>query len=399
MAKLGDVFTLIRNGASIKQTEGAGGFPITRIETIANRKVDHKKFGYADIVDITKYESYVLQDGDILMSHINSEKHLGKVALYKKQANEQIIHGMNLLLLRANPKILLPAYAAYYFETPAFLWQVQRITKKSVNQASFTVTALKEVEIPLPSLDTQRRIAAILDKVTDLIAQRRAQLDKLDLLVKSRFVEMFGDPVLNPNRYKIQSLQSLIDEGIITYHLDGNHGSDYPRSEEFVDSGVPYIGANCIKNGIIDFSLAKCLTQERAAKLRKGIAQNGDVLFAHNATVGPVVVLETDEPKIILSTSLTAYRCNRKVILSNYLKAYMLSDGFIRQYSEEMKQTTRNQVPITAQRKYLFMVPPIAQQKEFDSFVAYTDKAKAQIEISLDKIEILKNSLMQKYFE
>ena len=80
MAKLGDVFTLIRNGASIKQTEGAGGFPITRIETIANRKVDHKKFGYADIVDITKYESYVLQDGDILMSHINSEKHLGKVA-------------------------------------------------------------------------------------------------------------------------------------------------------------------------------------------------------------------------------------------------------------------------------------------------------------------------------
>ncbi|HIY11223.1 MAG TPA: restriction endonuclease subunit S, partial [Candidatus Anaerofilum excrementigallinarum] len=113
MAKLGDVFTLIRNGASIKQTEGAGGFPITRIETIANRKVDHKKFGYADIVDITKYESYVLQDGDILMSHINSEKHLGKVALYKKQVNEQIIHGMNLLVLRANPKILLSDYAAY----------------------------------------------------------------------------------------------------------------------------------------------------------------------------------------------------------------------------------------------------------------------------------------------
>ena len=244
MAKLGDVFTLIRNGASIKQTEGAGGFPITRIETIANREVDRNKFGYANIVDIAKYESYILQDGDILMSHINSEKHLGKVALYKKQANEQIIHGMNLLLLRANPKILLPAYAAYYFETPAFLWQVQRITKKSVNQASFTVTALKEVEIPLPSLDNQRRIAAVLDKVTDLIAQRRAQLDKLDLLVKSRFVEMFGDPACS-TRWPTQKLSQLgeLNRGV-SKHRPRNDpallGGPYPliQTGDVANSGL-----------------------------------------------------------------------------------------------------------------------------------------------------------------
>ena len=72
--------------------------------------------------------------------------------------------------------------------------QIQKITKKSVNQASFTVTALKEIEIPLPPLDEQRRTAAVLDKVSDLIAKRREQLDKLDELVKARFVEMFGDP-------------------------------------------------------------------------------------------------------------------------------------------------------------------------------------------------------------
>lgn len=79
MARLGDIFSVIRNGASIKQTDGAGGFPITRIETISNREVDRNKFGYAGIKDIDKYHEYILQDGDILMSHINSEKHLGKV--------------------------------------------------------------------------------------------------------------------------------------------------------------------------------------------------------------------------------------------------------------------------------------------------------------------------------
>ncbi len=254
------------------------------------------------------------------------------------------------------------------------------------------------IEIPLPTMEQQIAVAEKFEKISELIAQRKAQLTKLDQLVKSRFIELFGAPVDNPKNYLVKSLQELIDMGYITYHLDGNHGGDYPRSEEFVDSGVPYIGANSIVNGKIDFSMAKFLTAERAGKLRKGIAQNDDVLFAHNATVGPTVVLKTTEPKVILSTSLTAYRCNQSVLLPNYLKAYMQSDGFVRQYSGEMKQTTRNQVPITAQKKYLFLVPPFVEQEQFAAFVEQTDKSKLAIQQSLDKLELLKKSLMQEYF-
>ena len=190
----------------------------------------------------------------------------------------------------------------------------------------------------------------------------------------------------------------MLDDGIITYHLDGNHGSDYPRNEEFVQTGIPYISANCIVNGNIDFRLAKHLTKERAKKLRKGIAQNGDVLFAHNATVGPVSILHTDEEKVILGTSLTAYRCNKKVVLPPYLKCYMQSDGFVRQYSKDMKQTTRNQVPITVQRKYLFMIPPLSLQNEFAAFVERVDQQKQTVQQSLEKLELMKKALMQEYF-
>ena len=206
---------------------------------------------------------------------------------------------------------------------------------------------------------------------------KRQEINNLNTLIKSRFTEMFGDPVENPKGYYVATLQELINNGFIMYHLDGNHGGDYPRSEEFVDSGVPYISANCIVNDEIDFSKAKFLTPERAGKLRKGIAQDDDVLFAHNATVGPTVVLHTDEEKVILGTSLTAYRCNKEEIMPNYLKAYMLSDGFVRQYSGDMKQTTRNQVPITAQKKYLFLIPPIEEQNQFSAFVAQIDKLKS----------------------
>ena len=90
MARLGDLFLHIRNGANIKQGLDNTGYPITRIETISNRVVNREKMGYAGITDVNKYSDFVLQDGDILMSHINSEIHLGKVALYEKKMTKSL---------------------------------------------------------------------------------------------------------------------------------------------------------------------------------------------------------------------------------------------------------------------------------------------------------------------
>ena len=103
---IGDCFSYIKNGANIKQGVVDGGFPITRIETLANDKFHRDRMGYAGITDIGKYESYVLEDGDLLMSHINSVQYLGRTVLYQKQGNETIIHGMNLLGLKANRDII-----------------------------------------------------------------------------------------------------------------------------------------------------------------------------------------------------------------------------------------------------------------------------------------------------
>ena len=368
MAKLGDVFTLIRNGASIRQTEGADGFPITRIETIANREVDRNKFGYANIVDIAKYESYILQDGDILMSHINSEKHLGKVALYKKQANEQIIHGMNLLLLRANPKILLPSYAAYYFETPAFLGQIQRITKKSVNQASFTVTALKEVGIPLPSLDNQRHIAAILDKVTDLIAQRRAQLDKLDLLVKSRFVEMFGDSHTNPYNLPTAKWNDVFNT--TTGKLDSNAA--------VVNGAYPF------------FTCSKI-----ALRIDKYAFDQEALLLAGNNAAGKYDVK-------YYKGKFNAYQ--RTYVLS--LKQNWSYELFRFQLEDKLEYL--EQQSLGGLTKYLtlkilneleFVIPTKLEQDEFAASAKRVEYSKLTIHKSLDKLEVMKKALMQQYFK
>ncbi len=265
-------------------------------------------------------------------------------------------------------------------------------------QPQITRQSLSPLLIPIPPLPEQSRIVEELDLLSNIIEKKRQQLSELDNLAQSIFYDMFGDPVENEKGWKTLFLEKLISTGIITYHLDGNHGSDYPRREEFVENGIIYIGANCIENGLINFKLAKYLTEEKVKTLRKGIAKNNDVLFAHNASVGPVAHLRTTEEVIILSTSLTAFRCNELFMNPLFLRAYMCSEWFIPQYQKLMKQTTRNQIPITQQRKMLFINPPVDLQNKFASKIEAIEKQKELIKQSIAETEELFNSRMDYYF-
>ena len=394
--RLGDVCTIYTGTGFPVQYQGnsQGKFPFYKVGDIAKNVTAGKVYlelcdNYVETDVVKKIKGLILPARTVVFAKIGEAVKLNRRAI----TSCECLIDNNVMGIAPNEAVLALDYFYHYMCQLRLETLAEATTVPSVKKS-----IVENLDIPVPSIAEQQMISKTLNKVSKLIAMRKEQLAKLDRLVKSRFIELFGDPVDNPKNYLVKSLQELIDMGYITYHLDGNHGGDYPRSEEFVDSGVPYIGANSIVNGEIDFSMAKYLTVERAGKLRKGISQNEDVLFAHNATVGPTVVLHTTEPKVILSTSLTAYRCNKSQLLPNYLRIYMLSDGFIRQYSAEMKQTTRNQVPITAQKKYLFLVPPIVEQEQFATFVEQTDKSKLAIQQSLDKLETLKKSLMQEYF-
>ena len=198
---------------------------------------------------------------------------------------------------------------------------------------------IRNLEIHIPPLPEQKQIVAILDEVFEgidrAIANTENNLTNARELFDSSLQFIFSNKGKDWPRLK---LLELLDLKWITSHLDGNHGGEYPRKDEFVSSGVPYISANCIKNERIDISLAKYLTLERASLLKKGVAQNNDVLFAHNATVGPVAILHTNEKEIILSTSLTYYRCDSSYIVPEYLALYMRSNEFKqRQFKTEVQ--------------------------------------------------------------
>ncbi len=199
-----------------------------------------------------------------------------------------------------------------------------------------------------------------------------------------------------PNEWKIHRIQDLINSKIIISHLDGNHGALYPKSNEFKADGIPYIAANDFINGIVYFNNCKFLTKERASLFQKGISKDGDVLFAHNATVGPVALLKTNLDYVILSTTATYFRCN-KYNLSNLFLLYVLqSPFFVKQYSAVMSQSTRNQVPITAQRKFYLPLPPLPEQKAIAEVLSDTDNLIQALEKRIAKKRLIKQGAMQK---
>ena len=176
--KIGQCFSSINNGANIKQIKGASGLPITRIETISNDRFNRDRMGYANIIDYKPYSKYLLSDGDILMSHINSMKFLGRAVVYKKRNNEVILHGMNLLRLIPINDIILSYYAVLYFRTELFKKDIGAISHQSVNQASFNITALKNLDIPVPPLAEQERIVEILDREFERIDALKANAEQ-----------------------------------------------------------------------------------------------------------------------------------------------------------------------------------------------------------------------------
>jgi type I restriction enzyme S subunit len=217
--------------------------------------------------------------------------------------------------------------------------------------------------------------------------------EKQQLVPELRFPEFEND-----KEWKSPSIQSLIGSKIIISHLDGNHGALYPKSEEFTEKGVPYVTANDFVNGYVDFSNSKRLPLERAKKFKKGVSINGDILFAHNATVGPVAKLKTDLDFVILSTTATYFRCDNIELINDFLKHSLSSSYFVKQYSRVMSQSTRNQVPITTQRQFFLFLPNPKEQQKIANCLSSLDNL---ITAETDKLENLKDhkkGLLQQLF-
>ena len=263
--KLKNILDILRNGANIKQFDNADGIPISRIETIANGYVDFNKVGYANIYD-DKYKDYYIQKGDILLSHINSVAHLGKCAFCN--FDSKLIHGMNLLLLRANQNIL-PKFLYYLLNSQILKKQLPSITKKSVNQASMSTTNLGNLNVIYPiNKNEQQEIVDVLDAASEIIRLRTACIESAQSLIPALFQEMFGDPL------------SKVDKNKIGYYFDVGTGAT-PRREnsEYYEGNIPWVKTTEIDNCYIN-STSEHISESAIKETNCSLYPPGTILMA-----------------------------------------------------------------------------------------------------------------------
>lgn len=260
-------------------------------------------------------------------------------------------------------------YSLMFYKTDGL---VNGATRQKLTQAT-----MRKMLIPNMTLDNQRIVVDKLNKVLAIKSKREKQLIKLDELIKARFIEMFGDPSINPYGLLNITVQGAIDAGYIEKPLDGNHGNKHPKASEYVEEGVPFVMANDIVDGKVDFINCSKLTRERADKLDKGFAYDGDVLITHKGTIGRTAILHTDLDYVMLTPQVTYYR-PKKGILAEYLKGYFDTDFFQGRMKllAESGGSTRAYVGITNQTQLPLLIPNIDKQRGYIDFAKQIDKSK-----------------------
>ena len=248
---------------------------------------------------------------------------------------------------------------------------------------------LKELQIPLPPLETQKNIAAVLDKCTALIAKHKLMLEKYDTLIKSRFIEMFGDPVQNPMGWEKTELGNMCKEV--------RYGTSKPATE---NGKYTYLRMNNITfEGELDLANTKTIDISDE-ELPKCSVQKGDILFNRTNSIelcGKTCLYKLDETMVIAGYIIRV-RVNEK-LNPQYVSTFFNTKS-IKKLLKEMAKGAVNQANINAQEMQSIQipVPPIALQNEYDGFVQQIDKSKFAVQKSLEKAETLYKSLMQEYF-
>tara|TARA_Y100000591_G_scaffold192286_1_gene166271 strand:+ start:304 stop:1605 length:1302 start_codon:yes stop_codon:yes gene_type:complete len=192
------------------------------------------------------------------------------------------------------------------------------------------------------------------------------------------------------------SIKELEKNGSILKIQDGNHGAKHPKAKDYVDSGIPFVMANDIKNYTVDLKNCKYISFEHSKSLRIGFALKDDVLLTHKGTIGETAIVPRCEPYVMLTPQVTYYRLNKKKLIPRYL-VYAFSEPFFQKKLFLLSaQSTRPYIGITNQRILEISYSPIDKQKKIAAVLSTYDKL---IENNTRRIEILEEMAQRIYKE
>lgn len=388
MAKLGEVFKCQITGEWGKEcSENEGGIKVLRTTNFTSDGV----INYTNVVERNISESKVekkkLQFEDIILEKSGGTEKtpVGRVVYCDKTIENDVYLCNNFTqAMRVNKQIALPRYIFYYMWFCHYSGKTELLQNKTTGIRNLQVKAYMNEEIELPNLEQQKKIVDKLDKIADCVNNRKSQLEKLDELVKSRFIEMFGD---------LPEEAFVTMEDVCKIITDGTH-----QPPKFVSEGIPFLFVSNIVTNEITYNAEKFITPETYAELIKRTPiEVGDILLSTVGSYGHPAIVKSD--KLFCFQRHIAYlKLNMNVVNSEYVKGAILSFDVQRQIDERVKGIAQKTLNLSEIRKLRIPLPPLDLQNQFADFVAQVDKSKLAVQKSLEQLEILKKSLMQAYF-
>lgn len=346
------------------------GVPLIRIRDVVR--------GFSETYTTEVYkEEYLVHEGDLLIG-MDGEFNIAKWGKIPALLNQRVC--------RLIPFENIDKGYLFYFMPTA----LKRIEDKTpfVTVKHLSAKELNNVKVPLPPMEEQQKIAAVLDKVSDLITKRRQQLEKLDLLVKARFVEMFGDPVSNPLDWEKVALSDLADVSI------GPFGS-LLHKEDYIWGGHPLVNPSHIIDGKICPDDKLTISDKKYNELEPYHLKVNDVVMGRRGEMGRCAVVY--DSGLLCGTGSLIIRA--KGFVTAYFLQKILSFPSFKKTIEDMAvgQTMPN-LNVSIVANFQIIKPPLKMQNEYYNFIEKIETTKSTINESLTKLETLKKALMQEYF-
>ena len=377
MARLGDVCNIINGYAFRSEQYVDAGIRKIRIANVQKGYLEDSSpvFYSYDSKDAQKY---TLEENDILMSLTGN---VGRVAKLSKEFLPAALN-QRVACLRIKDGVKLDKAFLFNLLNSDYFEQQCIAASKGVAQKNMSTEWLKEYEIPMLTIEQQTAIANILNNVSEQILLRKQQLAKLDELVKSRFVELFEGC---ENKVLIGDVISI-----------SRGASPRPISAYITDreDGVNWIKIGDVsENSLYITKTEEKITPEGAKKSR--MVHKGDFILSNSMSFGRPYILEINgcvhDGWLIMSDFKETFN-------ELYLYYAIRSDDVQYQFSGKVNGATVKNLNSDLVKNTLIKVPPMERQEQFAAFVEQTDKSKLSIQQSIDQLETLKKSLMQKYF-
>ena len=326
------------------------------------------------------------KSGDILFAKMAETK---KTLILDKET-ENYLFSTGFFAIRPKSGILTTKCLYYLLNSKNFLSQKDK-NSSGATQKAITNAGLEKINVNIPLFSKQNQIVKQFDLLTGIIKKYQTQLEKLDLVIKSRFIEMFGDILAGKYKFETRKLGEISEVG----------SSHRVFTTEFVEHGIPFYRGTEIgelANGKIP-QKTYYISEEHYQRLiaQDSKPQIGDLLMPSICNKGQVWMVDTEEPFYYKDGRVLSISPNREIYNSKYLQYFMREKTLV-EYPKLGSGSTFAEFKIFLLKDIDILTPPLSLQNDFAAFVQQIDKSKFAVQKSLEKAETLYKSLMQKYF-